>query len=176
MKPILLIIIGLALTTTVGCYSPTIHPDQYSGNGKIQTFEAWGRGVRVDFEPVSLSQSFTKTYRIQNLPVIFQPYNLYLVIDSRKTVRWPRPNAHIIIELSNKDGDIYYKTSTKFSDWTWTNGKGGNAFYLSKQNVPRHELSPSPNSEYFLKISYSLEEPVYISDPAFFRLTAGGIK
>lgn len=178
MKTILSVITFLSLSTTLGCQSvsPEIKIKQYAGDGNIQTFEAWGKGVRIDFAPLSLSEPFTKTYRMENIPVIFQEYNLYLVVNSSEMIRWPRPEATISIELSNKAGDIYFKTNTKFSDWTWTNGHGGNAFYLLQRNVPEHSLSPSPDSEYFLNISYTPDREHFIPNTAFFRFTAGGLK
>src|SRR5262245_26558603 len=129
--PLALTVLTLILMILpTGCYWP--NTGRYEGDGEIATFGlVFNRGVRVDFEPFSLSRSHSASYRLKGLP---RPRYLYeigiapvapdLQTEQRPKLLTNPPTGTLRFQAYRESGELVFSAERRIEsyDWTWRDG------------------------------------------------------
>lgn len=117
---------------------------KYSGDGEIRPIGAGfiAKGFEIEFESISTLQSFTKRYRLENLPQLDRSHVFYFRLYQNPNEYSLNPLEGVVsLEVVTEDGEELIKVAGTLSDSAWVSTSAPHSqhadLYYFNQTLPQ---------------------------------------
>ncbi len=163
----------------------------YAGDGTMKYYSGaflGSPGVEITFEELSLTQKFSRTYKLVNLPVTKRSYAACFYVEPSPPIEYindeRRLNTKAILRMkllfnsaSNSTVLFDFKEPLSSELWSWENGYS--AYYFNQFAQPPNAISDFEvkinNNSYLLYVEYD-PNGTPIGTSGCFRVSSGGYK